>query len=336
MTCHIGFTASRIISQLIFSVTKILAPRTRVAILATVVLVLWQFAVVPLTRSDVQAAPLTTDEASRLFDYDRSVALDLREVSKDEQEGVTIRDVNYASYNPKHRRIDAYLIQPKGNGPFAGVLFFHWLGNVKSDRTEFLDEAMALAKQGTAALLIQGNFPWLEAPTEGQSDRQQVIDQTIEVRRALDLLLAQPKVDPRRIAFVGHDYGAMYGGIVAGVDKRVKTYVFMAAMGNFSDWSLKYWPVTATKGEATYRQAMNDVEPINHISRATADAFLFQFSNTDKFIPKETALAYSNAAKKRKEVKWYDSLHDLNVAVAMQDRREWLTRELRLRNPMPN
>lgn len=332
MTCHIAFTASRI-TQFIFRMTQILAPRSRAAILTSVVLALSQFGVVPMTRSDIQASPLTTDEASRLFDYERSVALDLREVSKDEQEGVTIRDVNYASYNPKHKRIEAYLIQPKGNGPFAGVLFFHWLGNVKSDRNEFLDEAIALAAQGTAALLIQGSFPWLEAPTEGHADRQQVIDQTIEVRRALDLLLAQPKVDPRRIGFVGHDYGAMYGGIVAGVDKRVKAYVFMAAMGNFSDWSLKYWPVTAAKGEAVYRKVMNDVEPINHISRATADAFLFQFSNTDKFISKETALAYSNAAKKRKEVKWYDSLHDLNVAVAKQDRREWLTRELRLSNP---
>ena len=332
MTCHIAFTASRI-TQFIFRMTQILAPRSRAAILTSVVLALSQFGVVPMTRSDIQASPLTTDEASRLFDYERSVALDLREVSKDEQEGVTIRDVNYASYNPKHKRIEAYLIQPKGNGPFAGVLFFHWLGNVKSDRNEFLDEAIALAAQGTAALLIQGSFPWLEAPTEGHADRQQVIDQTIEVRRALDLLLAQPKVDPRRIGFVGHDYGSMYGGIVAGVDKRVKAYVFMAAMGNFSDWSLKYWPITAAKGEAVYRKVMNDVEPINHISRATADAFLFQFSNTDKFISKETALAYSNAAKKRKEVKWYDSLHDLNVAVAKQDRREWLTRELRLSNP---
>ena len=70
-----------------------------------------------------------------------------------------------------------------------------------------------------------------------------VIDQTIEVRRALDLLLSQPQVDAKRLAFVGHDYGAIFGGIVAGVEKRVKACVLMAGMGNFSDWSLRpsFW-----------------------------------------------------------------------------------------------
>src|SRR6267143_7236862 len=158
---------------------------------------------------------------ARLFTYNRSVAFDLKEESAKEQDGVTIRDVNYAAYAPKHGRIKAYLIQPSGKGPFPGVLFFHWLGDVKSDRTEFLDEAVALGKQGTASLLIQGYFPWSEEPTDGPTDHQQIIDQAIEVRRAVDLLLSQTRVDKRRIGFVGHDYGSMFGAIVSGVDKRL-------------------------------------------------------------------------------------------------------------------
>lgn len=57
-----------------------------------------------------------------------------------------------------------------------------------------------------------------------------MIDETIEVRRALDLLLAQPQVNRKRIGFVGHDYGAMYGALVAGVEKRVKAYVLIAVI----------------------------------------------------------------------------------------------------------
>ncbi len=270
------------------------------------------------------------DSRPSLFDYDRSTALDLKEVSARDQDGVNIRDINYAALNPAQKRINAYLVKPKGRGRFAGVLFFHWLGNVKSDRNEFLDEAIALAKQGTASLLIQGHFPWIEEPSEAQADRRQIIDQTIEVRRALDLLLSQPQVDRRRIGFVGHDYGAMYGSIVSGIEKRVKAYVLMAATPTFGDWSLKYWPVTAKAGEEIYRKAMKDLDPINYVSHAAPASLFFQFAKSDKFIPRATALTYFNAASRPKQIRWYDTVHEMNVEAARRDRRAYLTRQLGL------
>ena len=269
---------------------------------------------------------------NRLFVYNRSVAVDLKEDPAKEQDGVTIRDVNYAAYAPKHGRIKAYLIQPPGKGPFAGVLFFHWLGDVKSDRTEFLDEAVALGKQGTASLLIQGYFPWSEQPTDGPTDHQQIIDQTIEVRRALDLLLSQKGVDKRRIGYVGHDYGAMFGAIASGIDKRVKTYVLITGVGTFSDWSLNYWKGPSQKGADVYRQAVKDVDPIGYVSQAAPASLLFQFATHDKYISKQVADEFFAAASKPKEVKWYDATHDLNVEAARKDRRDWLTRQLRLNN----
>jgi dienelactone hydrolase len=251
-------------------------------------------------------------------------------VSAKEEGGVTIKDINYAAYNARHGRIRAYLIEPKGAGPHAGVVFFHWLGRTKSDRSQFLDEATALAKQGVVSLLIQGYFQWLEPPTDGGADRQQVIDQTIEVRRALDLLLSQPEVDPRRIGYVGHDYGAMYGAIVAGLEKRAKAYVLMAGMGSFSDWSLKYWPATAKRGEVAYRHSMKAVDPIHYVSHASPAALFFQFANSDVFIPKAAATAFFEKASRPKQDEWYDSAHDLNVEAARSDRREWLARQLGL------
>jgi dienelactone hydrolase len=267
---------------------------------------------------------------TRMFAYDSVRPFDLKEESMKEQDGVTVRDINYAAYAPKHGRIKAYLIQPAGKGPFAGILFFHWLGDVKSDRTEFLEEAMALGKKGTASLLIQGYFPWSEEPTDGPTDHQQVIDQTIEVRRALDLLLSQPKMDKRRIGFVGHDYGSMFGAIASGVDKRVKTYVLVAGMGSFSDWSLKYWKGPSKNGEEAYKQAVKDVDPIGYVTHTAPATLLFQFANNDKYISKEVADAFFGAASKPKEVKWYDATHDLNIEAARIDRRDWLTWQLRL------
>jgi dienelactone hydrolase len=267
---------------------------------------------------------------TRMFAYDSSRAFDLKEESVKEQDGVTIRDINYAAYAPKHGRIKAYLVQPAGKGPFAGVVFFHWLGDVKSDRTEFLDEAAALGKKGTVSLLIQGYFPWSEEPTDGPTDHRQIVDQTIEVRRALDLLLSQPKVAKRRIGFVGHDYGSMFGAISSGVDKRVKTYVVVAGMGSFSDWSLKYWKGPSKNGADAYQLAMKDVDPIGYVPHSAPATLLFQFANNDKYISKQVANDFYAAASKPKEVKWYNATHDLNIEEARRDRRDWLTRQLRI------
>jgi len=269
-------------------------------------------------------------ETARLLAYDRSIAFDLKEESPKEQDGVLIRDVNYAAYTPQRGRIKAYLIRPAGKGSFAGVVFFHWYGTPNGNRSQFLDEAIALAKQGTVSLLIQGYFPWAVAPTDAQKDRQRVIDQTIEVRRAFDLLLAQPQVNRKRIGFVGHDYGAMYGALVASVEKRVKAYVLIAGEGSFSNWSLKYLPVTASSGEDIYRQSMNALEPIKSVSHAAPASLLFQFANIDKYIPKTSASAFFAAASEPKQIIWYDADHQLNVDAARKDRREWLARQLRL------
>src|SRR6185295_4371633 len=272
------------------------------------------------------------NESAQVFAYDRSVAFDLKEESSKDQDGITIRDVNYAPYTPERGRVKAYLIKPAGKGPFAGVLFFHWLGEHKSDRTEYLDEAVALAKQGTASLLFQGYFPWAVPPKDGDTDRQRVIDQTIEVRRAVDLLLTQPGVDRKRIGYVGHDYGAMYGANLAGVDKRVKTFIFMAPIGSFNYWSLAYWlkKQDAPFKEA-YRQALRPVDPVTHISHAAPTTILFQFANQDEHIPKAEAMALFDVASEPKEMKWYEAKHDLNIDAAQNDRREWLTRHLSLK-----
>jgi dienelactone hydrolase len=275
--------------------------------------------------------PKPESDAETIFAYKKSLAFDLKEESVREQDGVRVGDVTYAAHTPQRGRIKAYLIKPAGKGPFAGALYFHWLGEKNSDRTEFLGEAIGLAKQGTVSLLIQGYFPWAVEPVDGQTDRQRVIDETIEVRRALDLLLAQDGVDSKRIAYVGHDYGAMYGAIMSGVDKRVKAYIFMAPIGSFSYWSLAYWlrKRDDTFKEA-YRKSMNAVDPASLISRARPAKLLFQFANSDEHIPKTEATAFYDKASQPKQIKWYDAKHDLDVDAARNDRREWLTQQLSL------
>ena len=268
--------------------------------------------------------------AARLFAYDKKVPMDVREDMVNARDGVTIRVISYAPGNARHARVDAFVVTPDGKGPFAGVLFFHWLGKPNGDRGEFLEDAVELAKRGTVSLLIQGAFPWLEEPTSPLADRQQIIEQTVEVRRALDLLLSLDDVDAKRIGFVGHDYGAMYGAVAAGVEKRVKAWVLVAGMGTFSEWSLKYWPATGKDGEEAYRAAMKPLDPVGHIANAAPAALLFQFSDSDKYTSKAEALAFYSAAHSPKEIRWYACGHEMNAEAVRADRLLWIEKQFRL------
>src|SRR5262249_57326088 len=111
----------------------------------------------------------------------------------------------------------AILVVPKSAAPHAGVLFVHWLGEPETtNRSEFVADAIALANAGTVSLLIDAMWSapkWFKTRTT-ETDYAASIDQVKDLRRALDFLLAQEGVDPARVAFVGHDFGGMYGSIV--------------------------------------------------------------------------------------------------------------------------
>lgn len=70
-------------------------------------------------------------------------------------------------------------------------------------------------------------------------DRDIFIQTVVDLRRGIDLLLARPDVDPKRLACVGHSYGAQWGSILSAVDKRMKTSVLMAGVAECSDIMLR-------------------------------------------------------------------------------------------------
>ena len=173
----------------------------------------------------------------RHFDYDQKAPLDIREAGVEQRNDVAIHDISYAS--PKGGRAPAYLVVPKGKGPFAAVIWGHWYqdGSEFLNRKEFLEEAIALAPSGVVSLLPDSPIarPGYVAPREPLDEIQidHRVQQILDIRRGADLLLARRDVDPKRLAYVGHSYNATTGAFVAGIDKRFKAFVLMA--GNLSD-----------------------------------------------------------------------------------------------------
>lgn len=267
-----------------------------------------------------------------VFDYDRNRPFDEKIVHVDERDGAEIHDISFAG--AASRRIAAYLVTPHRAGVRGpGILFVHWYEpeSKDSNRTQFLEQAVELARSGATSLLIETMWSdpkWFPARNRND-DYANSIAQVKELRRALDFLVEQKTVDRTRIGYVGHDFGAMYGAVMAGVDRRPHAWALQAGTTSFSLWYL-----LGTKLEGAERQAVVDrlapLDPVNYIGKAAPAPVLFQFGRSDKYVPEERAKEFFDAAKEPKTILWYDAGHGLNEQ-AVRDRQAWLHKVLRIK-----
>jgi dienelactone hydrolase len=267
------------------------------------------------------------------FEYAPNVPLEIQVASRTVRDGMAVEDFSFLA--PTGRRVNAYLVAPPGKGPYAGVLYLHWLGDpATSNRTEFLSEALAFAKEGVVCLLIDGlwfdekAFPW--TGRDGIHDRQQCVRAILECRRALDVLLNRPEVDPRRVGLVAHDFGAMAGAQLAGIDSRVRCFVLMAGTPHYHTWFFR-WSGLSEAARPGYVAEMSPVDPATLVAKADGARFLFQFSrDRDEWVSRKDAREFYDAAKGAKQIRWYDTDHSMRSAAARDDRLAWLREQLLL------
>jgi uncharacterized protein len=290
------------------------------------------------------AATLTSGAASsgdvtRLFDYDQRQPLaTTTQQTREEADGITVASISYAS--PKSGEVPALVVLPSGRGPFPGVIVQHGMPATKED---MVPVGVDLARTGAVAVLIDAPF---NRPQQGRvrsdpltftpKDRDEQIQLIVDLRRAVDLLVARPDVDNDRLAYVGVSYGAAMGGLLAGVEDRLKAYVL--AVGDGGLVSHFTGPDDANRPEAQsfpaeqrerWLQAMRPIEPINFIGRAAPAALLFQAGRKDALIPEQDTRRYYQAASQPKELRWYDAGHELNC-IARNDMMAWLARHIRI------
>lgn len=286
-------------------------------------------------------------ELVRHFEYDRKVPLDIRELVVQQRDSVKVHDISYAS--PKGGRVPAYLVVPRGKGPFAAVLLGHWAmpGSPTRNRTEFLEEAIGLARAGAVCLLIDAPFarPGQTEDKDFLSPRnaELLFQEVLDMRRGVDVLLARPDVDPKRIAYVGHSYNASVGGILAGVEKRIKAFVLMATVlseaeliGSEEPEILKWRAQVDEKRIKEYLATYNWLDPAPYVGHAAPSAVLLQYARKDEFLtdPEGWARRDFDLVSEPKTLKLYDAGHALN-AQARRDRFDWLRSQLGLRKVAP-
>lgn len=269
------------------------------------------------------------------FDYDPKLPIDLKETSRQEKDGALLREITYATLDGK--RNGATLVTPAGDATRderrPAVLFVHWYGPPEptSNRSQFVPDAIELARVGGVSLLI--DTPWSDPDYFPKRKREEDYDRSVaqvkDLRRAMDLLLAQPGIDPARVAYVGHDFGAMYGVLAASVDPRIRLFVFMAGTRSFSDWFLLGEPKLEGEARQKFIDRLAALDPIAALSKLHGIPLLFQFATDDRYVPKATADALVAAAPGKPDVMTYEAEHELNEA-ATRDRVEWLKKRLKL------
>ena len=265
------------------------------------------------------------EELVQLFEHDRDLPLDLVVESEEQQGAATVQSISYAG--GKGFRVPAYLVLPVGQGPYPAVIFLHKGGG---DKEQFLSEALMLAEGGVASLLLTS--PFVTYPYGGDEIREDYpgtaregsIRQIIDVQRGVDLLETMPEVDASRIGFVGHSYGAVHGGIAAGVERRIGAYVLIAGLPRTSEMQAS---TSAAPGmlATEFDPAMDAIHYVGHGSPA---AILFQFGELDSFVDRGEALLFFDSTSEPKAILWYTADHGSLVWKGREDRLQWLGEQL--------
>lgn len=281
-------------------------------------------------RTDYEVPPF--EELVELFEYDTSEPLGFETFDRDRQGKATVHDVTYRSSG---YTVPAWLVIPDGAGPFPAVLYAH--GAAVGTRDWFLEDALALARDGYAGLLIMGpanRDPYLPISTtwDAKLDIEGAVQYAIDLRRGIDLLETFPEIDADRLGFVGYSAGGWEGAYLSGLEDRIDAYVLASTGGDpctgseSTGWSCR---VTDVEGMLTYA---GDISP-KDLERYLTDtmalessvyvacnegaAFLFQASKGDVYVPPTTVEALFEAAPEPKAIEWYEGGHELGCMVSL-------------------
>jgi hypothetical protein len=279
------------------------------------------------------AIPGVYEQGVVLFEYQAKTELVLTEQSLRQENDYTVHKLTYPS--PKTGNVPAYLVVPEGPGPFAGILLMH---GSSGSRETLLPLAEDLVKTGAVVLTIsgpaarpeEGSREWLTFTSRDRDDQIQLI---VDLRRGVDLLIQQDGVDPSRLGYIGYSYGAAMGGLLAGVEPRIKAYGLMVGDGGLVNHFMEagrpvgWFQEIAPAAREQWLKAMEPIEPIHYVGHAAPSTLFFQNARFDTSVTEADALAYQAAGSEPKQIQWYDSGHGL-PSQAYLDMVDWLAGQI--------
>jgi dienelactone hydrolase len=239
---------------------------------------------------------------------------------------LNVREISFASGG---ERVDGVLVAPpRSEGRVPAVVYLHGSGG---DRTQLLPLASSLATRGAVALTL--TLPSGDAaPPAGLSaeetlrwQRDTIVADVVAVRRALDVLAADERVDPERLGLVGWSFGGRIGALAAGVDERLRATTLMSAGAAPVS---EYAAAAPADLRDDVEEVLTPIDPLTRIGEAQG-ALLLQAGRSDSVVPEAALRALADAAPDDAELRWYDTDHDLDDR-AHGEQLAWLSTKLGL------
>ena len=265
---------------------------------------------------------------AKTFSYESSKPLDFKSRTTPlGGQGVEVRDISFVG--PDGARLNGFLASPSSSVKHPGVIYAHGAGG---NRSELLDQAIAMARRGAVALTLDMSYsPERAAPLPAgmagvRARAQTEVDAVREIRRSVDLLRSLSFVDGDRLGYVGWSAGARMGAVTAGVDHRIRAFDLIA--GGATPVS-EYVDLAPQELRAELTSELGKTDPLRYVGHAAPSALLFQDGRRDEIVPQPALRLLAKTGSDPKDIRWYRSGHTPS-AKAWADSREWLADHLGL------
>jgi hypothetical protein len=279
-------------------------------------------------------AKAPSDQAAR-FEYARATANALPGGTFTKAKCCNV--VEWKIATPEGESVELTVIDPIAKGKRPMVLWLHREGqDVK--RAGFQQEAEALAAQGIASLLVELPFkrPYVHRSDNNAGDADSIRLAVVNARRVLDWAEARPEFDMKKVAVVGHRFGAWAGALLTAVDARVDGVLLMSPPGKPSGWlqvteqpRAKAFRESFSKEHwGAYLNAIEPFDPERWIGFVAPAKVHFQFGSSDAWVQTLEQVDLYRAASSPKSRQMYEADELLNDE-ARKDRATWLRTLLR-------
>lgn len=240
-------------------------------------------------------------EMAKLIEHDKALPLNPLERIIGEDEELFTLHVTFASQDG--RRVPGIFVKGKAfGGKLPGVMVQHGAGTSKW--AAFVTAAInLLARDGFACLAIDsiGHGEREDGWPQGRPRAFSLpfmVDNVIDLMRALDYLEARDDVDSNRMGYVGSSMGGMLGTILCALDKRIKAVVLRCTGAR-----TRFPEVGQAHEEAS------SWDPAQFIPFISPSPLLMLNNERDEVFPKAAVESLFTAAREPKQLKWFPGGH---------------------------